>query len=62
VALGYASWGAGQLEQELADNAWITVPADDAIVFELPFEQRWHAAARRLGIDLGQFAGYVGHA
>jgi len=63
VALGYASWGAGQLEQELADNAWLTVPADQAIVFELPFEQRWHAAARRLGIDdLGQFPGYVGHA
>jgi putative transcriptional regulator len=62
VTLGYASWGAGQLEQELAENAWLTVPADDAIVFETPIEQRWQAAARRLGIDLGQFAGYVGHA
>lgn len=62
VALGYASWGAGQLEQELADNAWLTVPADQAIVFDTPFEQRWQAAARRLGIDLGQFPGYVGHA
>ncbi|HEY2346468.1 MAG TPA: YqgE/AlgH family protein [Xanthomonadaceae bacterium] len=62
VALGYASWGAGQLEQELADNAWLTVPADQGIVFETPLEQRWQAAARRLGIDLGQFPGYVGHA
>lgn len=62
VTLGYASWAAGQLEQELADNAWLTVPADEAIVFETPIEQRWQAAARRLGIDLGQFAGYVGHA
>ncbi|MBS0462088.1 MAG: YqgE/AlgH family protein [Proteobacteria bacterium] len=62
VALGYASWGAGQLEQELADNAWLTAPADQAIVFELPFGQRWQAAARRVGVDLGQFPGYVGHA
>ncbi|HEV2606346.1 MAG TPA: YqgE/AlgH family protein [Xanthomonadaceae bacterium] len=62
VTLGYASWGAGQLEQELAENTWLTVPADDAIVFDTPIEQRWQAAARRLGIDLGQFAGYVGHA
>jgi putative transcriptional regulator len=62
VTLGYASWGAGQLEQELADNAWLTVPADQAILFATPIEQRWKAAAKRLGVDLGQFAGYVGHA
>ena len=62
VALGFASWGAGQLEQEIADNAWLTVPADEAIVFDAPIELRWEMAARRLGVDLGQFAGYVGHA
>ncbi len=62
VTLGYASWGAGQLEQELAENTWLTVPADQAIVFATPIEQRWQAAARCLGIDLGQLAGYVGHA
>ncbi len=62
VTLGYASWGAGQLEQEIADNAWLTVLADQAIVFDTPLEQRWQAAAKRLGVDLGQFAGYVGHA
>jgi putative transcriptional regulator len=62
VALGYASWGAGQLEQELAENAWLTVPADQAILFDVPIEQRWHAAARRLGVDLGQLPGYIGHA
>lgn len=62
VTLGYASWGAGQLEQELADNAWLTVPADPAIVFDTPVEQRWQAAARRLGIDLAQFSGSIGHA
>jgi putative transcriptional regulator len=62
VALGYASWGAGQLEQELAENAWLTVPADQAILFDTPIEQRWHAAARRLGVDLGQLPSYIGHA
>ena len=62
VTLGFASWGAGQLEQEIADNAWLTVPADQAIVFETPLELRWQAAAKCLGIDIGQFAGYVGHA
>ena len=62
VTLGYASWGAGQLEQEIVDNAWLTVPADQAIVFDTPIEQRWQAAAKRLGVDLNQFAGYVGHA
>ena len=62
LTLGYAGWGAGQLEEEIAANAWLTVPADEAIVFDTPVEQRWQAAARRLGIDLGQFAGYVGHA
>ena len=62
VTLGYASWDAGQLEQEIADNAWLTVPADEAIVFDTPIELRWQAAARCLGVDLLQFAGYVGHA
>ena len=62
VTLGYASWGAGQLEQELAENTWLTVPADQSIVFDLPIEQRWHAAARRLGVDLGQLPSYIGHA
>src|SRR5260221_5206147 len=41
VALGYASWGAGQLEQEIAENAWLTGPADQAIVFDTPIELRW---------------------
>ncbi len=62
VTLGYASWGAGQLEQEIVDNAWLTVPADQTIVFDTPIELRWQAAAKSLGVDLGQFAGYVGHA
>jgi putative transcriptional regulator len=62
VMLGYASWEAGQLEQELADNAWLTVAADAAVVFETPLEERWQAAASRLGVDLGRLAGYSGRA
>ena len=47
VALGYAGWGAGQLEQEMADNAWLSCAADQDIIFDLPPEQRWRAAARQ---------------
>jgi len=56
VALGYAGWGAGQLEAELADNAWLTVPADPRLVWDTPFEQRWDAAARAIGFDPAQLA------
>lgn len=62
VALGYAGWEAGQLEDELAQNSWLTVPADQAIVFDTPLDQRWQAAARRLGVDLSTLADYSGHA
>ena len=62
VALGYAGWAAGQLEQEIAENAWLTVKADSQIVFDLPFERRWQAAATKLGVDLNLLAGDAGHA
>lgn len=52
VALGYAGWGPGQLERELVDNAWLTLPADPDILFSVPLEQRAQAAAARLGINL----------
>lgn len=61
VALGYAGWGAGQLEQELMDNAWLNVPADSEILFDLPPSQRWKAAAARLGIDLDLLSSQAGH-
>jgi hypothetical protein len=47
VTLGYSGWGAGQLEHELAQNAWLTVPADPRILFELPFEERLPSAWKR---------------
>ncbi len=62
IALGYAGWGAGQLEQEIAENAWLTVPSDTKILFDLPVEHRWQAAAQKLGVDLTLMAGDAGHA
>lgn len=62
VALGYAGWGEGQLEAEIAANSWLTVPADKEIIFDTPFEQRWAAAARSLGVDVNLIAGTAGHA
>ena len=62
VALGYAGWGAGQLEQELADNAWLSGPADPDILFRTADEERWKAAAASMGIDLDLLSGDAGHA
>ncbi len=62
VALGYAGWGPGQLETEMAENAWLTVASDPEIIFDLDCEQRWRAAANKLGIDLNLLTGSAGHA
>ncbi|MCB1734712.1 MAG: YqgE/AlgH family protein [Gammaproteobacteria bacterium] len=62
VALGYAGWGTGQLEAEIIDNAWLSVPAESDIIFHLPSEQRWRAAAASLGIDLDRLSSDAGHA
>jgi len=62
VTLGYATWGKGQLESELAENAWLTVPADDAIIFETPPELRYSRAMGLLGLDAGMLHGGAGHA
>jgi len=62
IALGYAGWEAGQLEQEMLANAWLSVPADEAIIFDTPYEHRWHAAGRLLGVDLLQISSVAGHA
>lgn len=62
IALGYAGWEAGQLEQEMLANAWLSAPADERIVFATPYEDRWHAAGRLLGIDLTRISSVAGHA
>jgi len=62
VALGYAGWEPEQLEHEMLANSWINVPATPEIVFDMPFADRWAAAAETLGIDISRIAPDAGHA
>ncbi|WP_374402967.1 YqgE/AlgH family protein [Niveibacterium sp.] len=62
ISLGYAGWSAGQLEEELKQNAWLTVPADLSIVFDLPPEDRLDAAMKLLGVDFTNLSDVAGHA
>lgn len=62
ITLGYAGWGAGQLEQEIANNFWLSCPADTNIIFNTPIEKRWESAASLLGIDLQLLSNEAGHA
>jgi putative transcriptional regulator len=62
VTLGYAGWSAGQLEQEIASNGWLTVPADPHIVFDLPIGGKFAAAMKLLGIDPMRLTAQAGHA
>ncbi len=62
VALGYAGWAAGQLEQEMVSNTWLSCPADEQIIFNTPAEKRWHAAADLIGVDLSLLSHDTGHA
>lgn len=62
IALGYAGWGEGQLEQEIAENSWLTVPASKEIIFNTPCDTRWTAAAQALGIDVNLISSTAGHA
>ena len=62
VALGYAGWDAGQLEAEVSQNAWLTVPMDERLLFATPIEDRWQAAGRLLGVNLLHLSSDAGHA
>jgi putative transcriptional regulator len=62
VALGYAGWGEGQLEEEMQQNSWLNCPADSEIVFHTPFAERVTIAATSLGIDFNLISGHAGHA
>ncbi len=62
IALGYAGWGPGQLEKEMGQNAWLSGPADESILFRTPSEQRWEAAAALMGVDLNFISNDIGHA
>jgi putative transcriptional regulator len=62
VALGYAGWDVGQLEDELRANAWLSAPVDLGLIFDLPFESRWEAAGRLLGVELSRVSPIGGNA
>lgn len=62
ISLGYAGWSAGQLEEELAQNAWLTVQAEPDIIFRRPPEQRLAAAMQLLGVDFTNLSDIAGHA
>ncbi|MFH2122444.1 MAG: YqgE/AlgH family protein [Pseudomonadota bacterium] len=60
--LGYAGWGPGQLEQELIAEGWLVAPADDAIIFDIPDEEKWQRAALLYGIDISTYDDVAGNA
>lgn len=62
VALGYAGWSPGQLEEELQENSWLTLEADLDLLFSVPPEQKWQKAIEKLGINIWQLSPQVGHA
>ena len=62
LALGYAGWGAGQLDAEIQANGWLTVPADDHLVFDNDLEGKWDRAIGKLGISHAMLSGEAGHA
>lgn len=62
LALGYAGWSPGQLDQEMQANGWLHVPADDALVFDEHLDTKWERALEKLGIDISLLSGDAGHA
>ncbi len=61
-ALGYAGWGAGQLDSEIQDNAWLAVPADFELLFDSQLDGLWDRAVRKIGIDVAKLSSTAGHA
>ena len=62
VSLGYSAWGEGQLESELAENSWLTVGADPAVIFDTPISERYDRALALLGLKSWMISGEAGHA
>jgi putative transcriptional regulator len=62
VTLGYSAWGQGQLESELGENSWLTVGADNAVIFDTPVEQRYDKALMLLGLEAWMLSTEAGHA
>jgi putative transcriptional regulator len=62
LALGYAGWAPGQLDEEIQNNGWLTVPADEEVIFRLQNDVKWQTAVARLGVDISNLSAEVGHA
>ncbi len=62
VALGASVWDRGQLEQELAENSWLSIPADHTLLFDVDHDLRWQYATQPLGFDAWQLSNQIGHA
>ena len=62
LALGYAGWGAGQLDEEIYQNAWLNVPGDHSLIFDNIIDEKWERAISKLGVDLRLLSGDAGHA
>ncbi|HTV67393.1 MAG TPA: YqgE/AlgH family protein [Rhizobiaceae bacterium] len=62
MALGYAGWGAGQLESEIAENGWLTCPANQDLLFDSDFDRKYDRILATIGIDLSRLSSMAGHA
>lgn len=62
LALGYAGWGPGQLDQEIQANGWLTVEPDEALLFDPDLDAKWQKAVDKIGLDVGKLSGFAGHA
>jgi putative transcriptional regulator len=62
LMLGYAGWGPGQLDQELQANAWLTVPADEELIFDDALNDKWERSLNKIGVDFTFLTGDTGHA
>jgi putative transcriptional regulator len=62
LALGYAGWGAGQLEQEIIGNTWLTCDADEGLIFDADHGRKWHRALAKIGVSPGRLSSIAGQA
>jgi putative transcriptional regulator len=62
LALGYAGWGAGQLEEEIKQNVWLTVDADEELIFGRDYSRKWSQALAKLGVDPQRLSSVAGRA
>ena len=62
LALGYAGWGAGQLDSEIHANGWLSAPADEELLFDARLDDKWERAIGKIGVRVDRLSGEAGHA